>query len=235
MIRTTQGAQVTLTGTFRLTSGELVDPVGPTVDIFDPAGNYVVQNHVPTREAVGEYYYVYTVPPLAPVGTWSIRWTGTINGAVVSSGEAFEVLTAGSLDTTVAGVARIRILTGEVIPPGGTDANTRFSDVDLTDIYSRHATLSGAVLEVWQAKAAYFAQYIDIEESGSNRKFSQLYKNANEQVALWQKRVEDEDDIVADTVAATRVVGSPVRWAQPADEGIAAPRVMYGSGGRVRG
>lgn len=49
---------------------------------------------------------------------------------------------------------QLRELIDERIPPGGTDADTRFSDPELDRILEASATLNQAAAEAWRRKAA---------------------------------------------------------------------------------
>lgn len=49
---------------------------------------------------------------------------------------------------------KLRKLTDEVIPVGGSAANTRFADSDLDEIITDSATINKAAAEVWEQKTA---------------------------------------------------------------------------------
>lgn len=73
----------------------------------------------------------------------------------------------------------LRLLLGERIPEGGSDTDTFFSDDELAALLATtNNTLSQAASLGWRSKAAEFAKYIDIDESGSSRKLSQMYRQA---------------------------------------------------------
>lgn len=81
---------------------------------------------------------------------------------------------------------RLRDLLGESIPPGGSEADTLFTDEKVLDLL----TLSGgdldrAAYEGWRAKAAALSNLVDTTEGNSQRKFSQLLDNANDMVKMY--------------------------------------------------
>jgi hypothetical protein len=99
-----QGQTVTLDATYQLGTGQLVDPTNPKVSIVDPFGATVVANADPTRHpSVGRFEYDYPVAAAAPLGSWTARWTGTINGTPVQGDEVFQVVAAGTVGFSATG------------------------------------------------------------------------------------------------------------------------------------
>jgi len=49
---------------------------------------------------------------------------------------------------------KLRRLTDEVIPPGGSDTDTRFTDAELDEILEAAESVEEAAAEVWELKAA---------------------------------------------------------------------------------
>jgi hypothetical protein len=77
--------------------GPLYDPATPLVDVINPSSVVVVNNAVPTRLSLGHYYYPYTPAVDAPLGSWSLLWTGTIHDAPVSGTDTFTVVEPGEV------------------------------------------------------------------------------------------------------------------------------------------
>jgi hypothetical protein len=75
-------------------------------------------------------------------------------------------------------VARLRRFLGEKIPPGGTEADTRFEDNELEDLLEESQTIYGAASLGWTEKAGMFQEEMgSVEETstGSERyRFIQL-------------------------------------------------------------
>lgn len=67
---------------------------------------------------------------------------------------------------------------GERIPVGGDATQTMFSDVEIGALIDRNSSVSGAVAEGWQIKAAEFASLVDTAEGTSKRAMSDLYDHA---------------------------------------------------------
>lgn len=97
MDRVAQGGTITLTAQYQTGVGDLVDPVGPTVDIIDADANQLVTDAVPTRISLGNFSYAYVVPALGPVGVWRAHWGGTVDGAAAGGDDWFQVLTPGEI------------------------------------------------------------------------------------------------------------------------------------------
>jgi hypothetical protein len=79
---------------------------------------------------------------------------------------------------TAAQRTEIRLKLGEVIPEGGTDADTLFSDIQVDNLVDKHGSVDAALGEGWQIKAGLLAGLVDIAEGGSKRNLSSLYQNA---------------------------------------------------------
>lgn len=88
-------------------------------------------------------------------------------------------------------IENLRLLIGERIPETGTEVDTRFSNDELADAINRHnGNLYLAAGEMWSAKAGMFADLTDVSESGSERKLSQLFRQANQMAASYTKAGE---------------------------------------------
>ena len=90
------------------------------------------------------------------------------------------------------------------------DQNPLLSPEDIELIIA----LSGDVLERavalgWAVIGGYYAQMIDIEESGSVRRLSQLYKNAERQHKIW----DDKAAMIEVIISANTVRVPPVGFA----------------------
>jgi hypothetical protein len=84
---------------------------------------------------------------------------------------------------TAADIATLRLLIAE--PTSDT-----YTDSALGIIIDASDSLDAAALEVWIQKAAASAELVDISEGGSQRKNSDVYKNALLMVQLFQNRVD---------------------------------------------
>lgn len=67
---------------------------------------------------------------------------------------------------------------GEVIPAGGSDADTGFTDVQITDLLTRNSSIDAAASEGWQIKAAKYADLVDMAEGTTKRSFGDLQAQA---------------------------------------------------------
>lgn len=76
-------------------------------------------------------------------------------------------------------VDRLRRRIGETIPADGTEADTMFTDAQLTDMLdSVGGNLDQASYVGWQEKAAEYANLVTVAEGNSSRQMSDLHKNA---------------------------------------------------------
>jgi hypothetical protein len=92
-----QGGTVRVSAIYRDASNALVDPTTPTLEIRNPSDVVVATGLTPLREAIGEYYYDYSVPVGAELGTWIARFSGVIQGYTTSGDEEFVVVVPGSV------------------------------------------------------------------------------------------------------------------------------------------
>lgn len=97
--RVGRGGTIILTGNYRIggTTGPLVDPTNPRIDILNADDLELVTDAIPTRQSLGTFTYEYTVATDAPLGVWTAHWTGAINNTPVSGDDLFEVMPAGSV------------------------------------------------------------------------------------------------------------------------------------------
>lgn len=78
------------------------DPADPRLHILNPSNEPVATWLVPKRHEAGVYYFDYAVAPDAPIGSWTARWTGTINGEFVGGDDRFDVLQPNVIETFAA-------------------------------------------------------------------------------------------------------------------------------------
>lgn len=85
------GTVATFTTVFRDGDGVITDAVDPRISISDLNMVEVVSNVVPIRISAGFYLYSYPLPTTAPVGIWSVAWSGTVAGVGQSNSTTFTV------------------------------------------------------------------------------------------------------------------------------------------------
>lgn len=118
---------------------------------------------------------------------------------------------------------RLRRMVGDRIPLGKDEGDAFFSNEELTDMLAEAGgNLNLAAVNGWLAKMAEFAKLIDTDISGANRKFSQMYKNAESMFEHYASVIG------ADTAA---IVGRVVGRAVSLRETPCRPRVMATSSG----
>lgn len=86
----------------------------------------------------------------------------------------------------------VRLQCGESIPPGGTDADTMFTDQQIqTFLDTNNNSVNSATANAWRVKAANFAAQVDIVEGNSQRKMSQAYQQAQSQSHYWANQPDN--------------------------------------------
>lgn len=81
---------------------------------------------------------------------------------------------------------RLRQYLGEVIPEGGSDADTYFSDAQITGLLTdTSGDLRQSAQLGWQMKAANYANLITVSEGNALRQMSDLLDHAMKMVKMY--------------------------------------------------
>lgn len=87
---------------------------------------------------------------------------------------------------------------------GDTDkSDTQLAEILATTMNDDNTfNLNRAAVTIWTAKAASYASLVDVTESGSSRKMSDLHKNALAMTKHYASLLESEIAVVTEVVAA---------------------------------
>lgn len=96
--RVVRGNAITKDAFYRDAAGDVIDPASPHVSIINPNGATVVSNDAPTHVSTGFFAYTYFVQSDAPIGGWTIRWSGIIDDSPVTDDDVFTVTDGGAID-----------------------------------------------------------------------------------------------------------------------------------------
>jgi hypothetical protein len=105
--------------------------------------------------------------------------------------------------------------------PAGSDIDPYFSDAQLDELLAQNGdNVYTAAAEAWRMKAADFADLVDIDESGSSRKLSQMYKQAMAMAEFFDKQA-----VVVGGQLVDRTVGRAAKIGrfQPSPAGTPLP------------
>lgn len=106
-------------------------------------------------------------------------------------------------------VDRVRLVLAERIPDGGEDTDTMFLDEDIETWIAEEGegVVGNAVyLAGWKAKAAEYANLVNVTEGNSSRAMSDLYKAALQMVEFYQGQV-DKDEAASGVGGGHVVIG----------------------------
>ena len=81
---------------------------------------------------------------------------------------------------TDAQIAALRLMVGE------PDDVEPWTDAALSAIIDAAASMEAAALTVWEGKAANASSFVDITESGSSRRMSQIFDQATKMAAYYR-------------------------------------------------
>lgn len=223
-MRWSPGSVAELTVTFTKEDGTPTDPSEVVTDIFGPDGQKV-DDGVPERISVGFYKFDYAIPLDATEGLWRIDWTAQVGNLEVFGTENFEVADAGVIANPSDSIMHSRLrsrLAESKTDPDGDGSETFFTDAEITDLLSYSENeLDAATLEGWLRKKARYARLVDVSESGTDRKMSQKFKNAQAMVKFWSDFLGDVAGSRQEALAG-RVVGRPVNLRCADDTGLSS-------------
>lgn len=79
----------------------------------------------------------------------------------------------------------LRAMLGETIGTGETEADTLFTDAQLTVWIGATKNLEAAAVKGWRAKMASYAGLVDVVDGASQRKMSDLFDHAKQMIAYY--------------------------------------------------
>lgn len=84
-------------------------------------------------------------------------------------------------------VTSLRLLLGETIPPGGTDEDTLFTDQQIGIWVDSNPDEERAAYDGWRAKAAQFANLVNVTDGAASRELGDLLTNARQMVSMYAR------------------------------------------------
>jgi len=91
------------------------------------------------------------------------------------------------MDGTLDNIQALRLLIGERIEVGQTEADTLFTDEQLIQWLENNPSIERAAYDGWLAKAAQFANLVNVTDGAASRELSDLLDNARAMIALYAK------------------------------------------------
>ncbi len=81
---------------------------------------------------------------------------------------------------------RLRGLIGEVIPDGGTESDTQFTQAQIDQmLVDAGGNVDRAAYDGWRQKAAIYADLVNVTEGNASRAMSDLHKHALDMVKAY--------------------------------------------------
>lgn len=113
------------------------------------------------------------------------------------------------METSDVITARVREKLGEVIPDGGTEADTLFTDNQIKVWTLNSLTFNHIMVEAWEAKLGAVSDLVDVTDGASSRRMATLAERAEANLRYYRQRVAAGPD---DGLNRTRTrVGKIVR------------------------
>lgn len=156
--------------------------------------------------STGTYTVDFSMPDSANGWHYAV-WSGALSGDPASRTDWFEVVeTVEALDIQTAQELQLRRRLNDALT-GVTDEGNFFSNEEIHDLLTLNGgSIAGASYDGWTMRAAFLSSSVDISESGSDRRLSQLFKNAMAMADFYKKARDAEAGIKAEAIAG-RVVG----------------------------
>lgn len=86
-------------------------------------------------------------------------------------------------------ISALRLKLGETIPAGGTEADTLFTDGQITVWLDTTSSITEAALEGWEAKRAALANLVNVTDGAASRELSDAFDHANEMVEYYNRKL----------------------------------------------
>jgi len=84
-------------------------------------------------------------------------------------------------------ITQLRLLIGEPIPTGGSEDDTLFTDLQVRSWIDSNPDMERAAYDGWRAKAAQFANLVNVTDGASSREFGDLLDNARAMVTMYSR------------------------------------------------
>lgn len=108
---------------------------------------------------------------------------------------------------------QLRQLLGEEIPEDGTEDDTMFTDVEIDDFLRQdEGNVERAAYSGWRVKAARLASLVDTTEGNSQKKFSQLFDNAQDMLKMYSRSSGGPGSATEGRTRIGRARRAPVQW-----------------------
>lgn len=184
----------------------------PTVQFFDGNDNLTLLNAVVefTQTSAAEWSAVAHIPVTTQPGWYKIVWTAMVNGVSVIGSEEFELVLEGYVFINDLEKNLRRRLRDALIDPESDEGAFFLNDEIHSLLAMNGRDVIGAAYDGWLIRAAHYQQFVDISESGSDRRLSQQFKNAQAMVEFYRKAKGATDD-ARNGALSGRVVGATVQ------------------------
>lgn len=85
-------------------------------------------------------------------------------------------------------IALVREKIGEMVPEGGTEVDTLFTDAQISVWIAASSSVSGAIASGWESKMAHWAGLVNVTDGAAARAFSDLFEHARLMSVYWGKK-----------------------------------------------
>ena len=78
---------------------------------------------------------------------------------------------------------------GEVIPEGGSDADTMFPAERIDELLVNNSSIEAAIIDGWEDKISEWASLVDVTDGAASRKLGDLIEHGQEVIKYYQGKL----------------------------------------------
>lgn len=188
------GTTATLTASF-FSSGVIPATLdeAPDISFYLPDDTPALEDAdaVITNTAPGVWEAVFGVPENVDSGWYKAVWHGLLDGEDIYGIENFQIVEYGSiLPLTTERSLRRRL--NDKLDDESDDSDAFFTDDEILGLLAMGGgDIFQAALDGWAIKMAWFSDSVDINESGSERKGSQLFRQAQMMAKFYSDGIKE--------------------------------------------
>ena len=100
----------------------------------------------------------------------------------------------------------LRAKLGEMIPAGGNESDSFFTDQQIVDMLTSAATLNHAILDGWETKMAHWANLVTVVDGASSRELTKLMEHGEAMIKYYTGKIKDGPDAINSRTRIGKIV-----------------------------
>lgn len=91
------------------------------------------------------------------------------------------------MEASTENITELREMLGESLPEGGTEADSMFTNTQITTWLEAAVSIEAAALKGWRVKMAHYANLVNVTDGAASRELSDLMTHAQEMVTMYTR------------------------------------------------